>query len=521
MLTTTLPDTLRRRLLLYAAAALLLMAVWVAGTVSLPLLESWKSVEKANLLYKTRFKAQILGEWLEQHRHLARQLAARTDTPRYPEEIQTEERIARLRQSFRDFLRQSPDVVGVSHLDEEGRLLVAEGMRIPEELLALPAVPASLVRLSELPELRGVSCLLFYTPLRSREGRDFGVDIMAVNITALYAQLGERSTGLGMMQGNAARWLWLGSPITIEESILDKVLRLALHGENGIFPARGRVIAYAPVPGSSWGFILPVKTADLYAPAWTNLHLMFVYVGLVYVLCLAGFLLLSRPLAGKILLHAHELEETIATRNRQLQEELSARARMERELETTRNELEDRVRSRTDSLIQTNMALREEQTRRKELSRRLINMVEELRPARLDSPGLLPSLETLVEEYRQTGLKVIFFHKDIPETLDKERSRAIYRIAQEALTNVLRHAEAQAVHMNFTLRNTMFTLSIEDDGHGFDVEAATRRHNPMGHLGLMLIRERADLLDGDCAIDAFPGRGTHIMVRIPHISESI
>ena len=79
---TTLPDALRRRLLIYAAAALLLMAAWVAGTVSLPLLENWKDLEKTNLLYKAQFKAQVVGEWLSRHRHLARQFAARTECGR-------------------------------------------------------------------------------------------------------------------------------------------------------------------------------------------------------------------------------------------------------------------------------------------------------------------------------------------------------------------------------------------------------------------------------------------------------
>lgn len=585
---TTLPDTLRRRLLLYAAAALLLMAAWVAGTVSLPLLENWKDLEKANLLYKAQFKAQVAGEWLSQHRHVARQFASRTGMRQEQEALKRgektrEEVVAFLSRATQDFLRQSPDVIGLVRLDEQGRVLIAGGTLIPEEQVSLPAPEHNKVRISGPLELGGITCLLLSTPVHGRDGAYLGGDVMAVGTEGLRSRLGEESAALGMTSGNGARWLWVGRGETMEESGISNALHLSLHGESGIAHTQGRVIAYAPVPDAAWGLILPMKTTDLYAPAWANLHVMFGYVGLVYVLCLAGFLILSRPLAGKILIHTHELEENIAAKTRQLQEELAARIRAERDLEVARDELEDRVRSRTYSLAEANMALREEQTRRKELSRELINMLEEmrltisrdlhdhtgqllttlrltletvrgnlrpeddssaerlhaagetvktiqrtvkdiakgLRPPCLDYLGLLPSLENMLDEYRQTGLKVIFFHKDIPETLDKERALALYRIAQEALTNVLRHAEAHTVHVNFTLQNTMLTLSIEDDGRGFDAEAMAQRRGPMDHLGLTLMRERATLLDGDCIIDSFPGRGTQIIVQIPNVPEGI
>lgn len=583
---TTLPDALRRRLLIYAAAALLLMAAWVAGTVSLPLLENWKDLEKTNLLYKAQFKAQVVGEWLSRHRHLARQFAARTEMRQKQEALRRGEKTRKevaafLDRTTREFLRQASDVIGLIRLDAQGRAIVAAGARIPREQLSLPASGPGKVRISGPLELDGVLCLLFSTPVIGQGGAYLGVDVMAVGTEELRTLLGEEVTALGMASESATRWFWINDSGAMEESGLGNALHLSLHGESGITHTQGRVVAYAPVPAAAWGLIISMETADLYAPAWTNLHVMFGYVGLVYALCLAGFLILSRPLAGKILIHTHELEENIAAKTRQLQEELAARIRAERDLEVARDELEDRVRSRTCSLAEANMALREEQTRRKELSRELINMLEEirltisrdlhdhtgqllttlrltleavrgnlrpeddssverlhaageivktiqhtlkdiakgLRPPCLDYLGLLPSLENMLDEYRQTGLKIIFFHKDIPETLDKERALALYRIAQEALTNVLRHAEAHTVHVNFTLQNTMLTLSIEDDGRGFDAEAMTQRRGPMDHLGLTLIRERATLLDGDCIIDSFPGRGTQIIVQIPNVPE--
>ena len=90
----------------------------------------------------------------------------------------------------------------------------------------------------------------------------------------------------------------------------------------------------------------------------------------------------------------------------------------------------------------------------------------------------------------------------------------LYRIVQEGLHNVHKHARATHVSVPLTIRDTEVALVIEDDGQGFSADA----HDPEQHrgLGLVSMRERARLIGGEFSIEATPGKGTSIFVRVPH-----
>ena len=135
----------------------------------------------------------------------------------------------------------------------------------------------------------------------------------------------------------------------------------------------------------------------------------------------------------------------------------------------------------------------------------------ELRPKALDDFGLLPALERLAETFSsQTGIQV-----DLESTLPEERLRAevetaLYRIVQEALTNVVKHARASRVSILLTRRHGAVAAVIEDDGVGFDTDAAAN-----GGVGLLGMRERVGLLDGRFEVDSRPDGGTTIVVEVP------
>ena len=92
---------------------------------------------------------------------------------------------------------------------------------------------------------------------------------------------------------------------------------------------------------------------------------------------------------------------------------------------------------------------------------------------------------------------------------------ALYRIVQEALTNVARHAQARTVHLYLARGVTRIAAVIEDDGQGFLVEKVLNPQMPDGGTGLLGMRERAMLLCGDFDIQSTPGQGTRITIRIP------
>jgi two-component system, NarL family, sensor histidine kinase DevS len=135
----------------------------------------------------------------------------------------------------------------------------------------------------------------------------------------------------------------------------------------------------------------------------------------------------------------------------------------------------------------------------------------ELRPKVLDDFGLVPALERLAETFaEQTGIEVAFRSILRGERLPTEIETALYRVVQEALTNVVKHARATRVSVLLTRKDSKVAAVIEDDGAGFDPSAAGQHR-----LGLVGMRERLALLDGKIEIESSEGVGTSIVAEVP------
>ena len=136
----------------------------------------------------------------------------------------------------------------------------------------------------------------------------------------------------------------------------------------------------------------------------------------------------------------------------------------------------------------------------------------ELRPAILDSLGLIPAMEWLSQEFeKRTGVECDFVTLDEGLDIDRDRTTALFRICQEALTNVARYAQATSVHIELDSHEQEITLRISDNGRGI-TEAEQRATNSFGLLGM---RERARLLGGTFEIKGVPEQGSTLTVRIP------
>jgi signal transduction histidine kinase len=135
----------------------------------------------------------------------------------------------------------------------------------------------------------------------------------------------------------------------------------------------------------------------------------------------------------------------------------------------------------------------------------------ELRPKVLDDFGLVPALERLAESFgEQTGVHVEF-HSALGEArLPGEVETALYRVVQESLTNIVKHAHARNVSISLARRDSAVAAVIEDDGGGFD--PATARE---GGIGLIGMRERLALLDGRLEIESREGAGTTLVAEVP------
>jgi signal transduction histidine kinase len=136
-----------------------------------------------------------------------------------------------------------------------------------------------------------------------------------------------------------------------------------------------------------------------------------------------------------------------------------------------------------------------------------------LRPAALDEVGLQEALTQQIEVWSErTGIQTDFhFGPVIAMRLGKEIEATVYRVVQEALTNVLKHAQAKRVSIVVTERNGQLHVIVEDDGRGCDAQ----RRPSGGGLGLLGMRERLSSLHGHLEIESSPGGGTTLFARIP------
>jgi signal transduction histidine kinase len=151
------------------------------------------------------------------------------------------------------------------------------------------------------------------------------------------------------------------------------------------------------------------------------------------------------------------------------------------------------------------------------------HMLFTLRPLVLESKGLAAALEAMAEKMHDTyGQNVIIeANQQIAEMLEMGKQSVIFYIAEEAVNNARKHAEAAHIWVRLKLvQPDLALLAIEDDGVGFNVGAVDATYENRGSLGMINMRERAELINGILHIDSAEGKGTRIQVAIPLTEEA-
>jgi len=132
----------------------------------------------------------------------------------------------------------------------------------------------------------------------------------------------------------------------------------------------------------------------------------------------------------------------------------------------------------------------------------------------LDDYGLLPALQWYANEFsRRTGIHVEVDGDERMVRLTQEGEIALFRIVQEALNNIAKHAHATRVHIALEHSDTQFIMSVSDDGVGIDAAQAPASRRRPG-LGMVTMRERTQAVGGQFEVGAASGGGTRVMVRI-------
>jgi signal transduction histidine kinase len=145
----------------------------------------------------------------------------------------------------------------------------------------------------------------------------------------------------------------------------------------------------------------------------------------------------------------------------------------------------------------------------------LRRIASDLRPRPLDDLGLIAALEWQAQEFEsRTGIRCRVTLPQESLALDSERSTAIFRIFQESLTNVARHAHATRVEARLERGADQLVFQVHDNGRGFDLEEVKARRS----LGLVGMQERALVLNGELKVEGVPGVGTTMILKIPLLS---
>jgi PAS domain S-box-containing protein len=197
---------------------------------------------------------------------------------------------------------------------------------------------------------------------------------------------------------------------------------------------------------------------------------------------------------------ARELHDTVSQNLCSLILEM---AQLQRELPGSIEQVCERINSQKEKLI--------------ELSEEVGSVCRQLHPSVLERIGLNQAMEQLCKEFTERkGLHARFLHGDTPASLSAGSALCLYRVAQEALRNVVRHAGTKLATVVLSATARDLHLSIEDGGVGFDQQAAYGK----ARLGLVSMQERVRLAGGSLSIHSKPGHGTRIDLRVPLLDES-
>ena len=342
----------------------------------------------------------------------------------------------------------------------------------------------------------------------------------------------------------------------------------ALRGESGAtyltLDGRERVVAFSPVPPVGWGLIIeeewrnvanPTLRATQLAPLALIpallLGLLALWFGARQIvrplqaleqkateLGWGDFAAIEEPVGGiseigRLQTELIQMARKVKTAQQSLRSYVGAvTAGQEEERRRLARELHDET---IQSLIALNQRLQLAQRaladhphsgKLAELQRMTAQAIADarrfaraLRPIYLEDLGLSPALEMLARDAARdageaAGQPISWRLSGQPRRLKPDVELTLYRMAQEALSNALRHAEASQISLSLNFAPELVTLTVEDDGRGFTLPETPTAMAPLGHFGLLGLYERAELIGAELEIESAPGKGTRAQVSV-------
>lgn len=168
-------------------------------------------------------------------------------------------------------------------------------------------------------------------------------------------------------------------------------------------------------------------------------------------------------------------------------------------------------KQRSESLIQSSVVLLSEAIND------LSDISKSMNPEIISNQGLINVIEKEIERLVRTGLfKISFAVKGEPIYMDAQKELVVFRIVQESINNIIKHAKASNINIELYFNNDRLRLTITDDGNGFCKETFKTNPQNKNKAGLTNMKNRAMMFNGDLIIKSNPGFGTNIFVTIPY-----
>lgn len=341
---------LRKLLFFYLAGALLLLVIALALSISFVLIGYLKKAEDKNILHAAQTRAMTIAEWCRRSKDVAWQITSRSRIRQELEEynqgrVSLEEVNTFTEPKLKDAMNMSKDIIGILRLDRSNHLVAACG-----NSSVLPMIKETLQDFSirdavvlEPFTVSGKLYIVVTAPIVSRNGKRQGTDIVLFATDGLSAiatdskPIGNTSRIIvGYRFNEEIAHLFPIKTIFTDSlsksdpsSKITALFEKALAGNTGIEKISDILVAYTPVKESSWGLIVTQDEKELYYPLYRKIGNIGILFLLMYMLTLFGFGFVMKPLAGKILLHADDLENKIQEKTWILEKEINRRTKAE------------------------------------------------------------------------------------------------------------------------------------------------------------------------------------------------